>query len=191
MSGEGGRPTNPRTTGANHVNGDKSSNSNGIRPVERVLARLEGVRRAGTDSWQARCTAHEDIHPSLSIKEAADGTVLLRCRAGCGTADIVRNAGLAWVDLFPAGDRERQRPRKWMGIIPIAAHGRPAFVSFDDDLVAAWLGELGRLAYVRNRLDSPGLAALSTLAGACGSSKAAMRQALAAAIAGDAGGDAA
>jgi len=57
--------------------------------------------------------------------------------------------------------------------------------------VARLLGEVGRSAYALNRLDRRALAALSTLAGAAGSSKVAMREALAAAIAGDAGGTAA
>lgn len=52
--------------------------------------------------------------------------------------------------------------------------------------VAGLLGELGRLAYTRDRLDARALAALSTLAGACGSSKVVMREALAVAIARDA-----
>jgi hypothetical protein len=57
--------------------------------------------------------------------------------------------------------------------------------------VAGLLGEVGRSAYALNRLDARALAALSTLAGAAGSSKASMREALAAAIAGDADGGAA
>lgn len=57
--------------------------------------------------------------------------------------------------------------------------------------VAGLLGEVGRSAYALNRLDARALAALSQLAGAAGSSKVAMREALAAAIAGDAGGGAA
>lgn len=157
-----------------------------LRPIDRVLARLEGVRRSG-DSFVARCTTHEDVHPSLNIKETADGTVLLRCHAGCSTADIVRNAGLAWVDLFPAGSRERRRPRLWMGLTPMNSSGRPALESFGDDRVSALLAEVGRLAYTRDRLDARALSALSTLAGACGSSKASMRDHLAVAIAGDAG----
>jgi hypothetical protein len=179
--------TGPQPTIAtNDDNLANPSSSNEMRPVERVLGRLEQVRQVTVDSWVARCTSHEDQHPSLSIKETPDGTVLVRCRAGCSSADIVRNAGLAWADLFPAGSRERQRPRRWMGAVPIAAHGRPALVSFGDDVVAAWLGELGRLAYTRNRLDKAALMALNTLAGACGSSKVAVREHLAAAIAGDA-----
>jgi len=134
-------------------------------PIDRVLAHLEGARRVG-DSWIARCTTHEDSHPSLSIKEATDGTVLLHCRAGCSTADIVRNAGLAWVDLFPPGDRERRRPRTWAGVVPMAGHGRPAFASFGDPVTACMLAELARLARVRGRLDVQVAGALRLIAAA-------------------------
>lgn len=47
-----------------------------------VLGRLAGVRRCGTQ-WVARCPAHEDREPSLSVALAADGRVLLHCFAGC------------------------------------------------------------------------------------------------------------
>jgi putative DNA primase/helicase len=46
------------------------------------LARdLRGRRRAG--GWIARCPAHRDLTPSLSITETADGRLLLHCFAGC------------------------------------------------------------------------------------------------------------
>jgi hypothetical protein len=57
--------------------------------------------------------------------------------------------------------------------------------------IAGLLGEVGRSAYVLDRLDARTLSALSYLAGAAGSSKVDMREALAAAIAGDADGGAA
>ena len=53
-----------------------------------VLARLEGVRRHG-DHYMARCPAHEDRTPSLSIAQGARGRVLLYCHAGCAYPDIV------------------------------------------------------------------------------------------------------
>lgn len=49
----------------------------------------------------ARCPAHEDRSPSLSIKETQDGKVLLHCFGGCGAADVVAAAGLTLSDLFP------------------------------------------------------------------------------------------
>jgi len=38
----------------------------------------------------ARCPAHEDRHPSLSLADGNDGKLLLRCHKGCDFEDIVR-----------------------------------------------------------------------------------------------------
>lgn len=69
--------------------------------AEIILDRLEGIRQAGDGRWMAKCPAHEDRSPSLSIRETSDGTVLIRCFAGCGAADVVAAVGLALADLFP------------------------------------------------------------------------------------------
>jgi hypothetical protein len=42
------------------------------------IAKVLGGRRAGA-SWMARCPAHNDRDPNLSIRQAEDGTVLVRC----------------------------------------------------------------------------------------------------------------
>ena len=70
------------------------------------------------------------------------------------------------VDLFPPGSRERQRPRVWKGIVPMAGHGRPSFESFGDPVVADMLGEIARLAHVRGRLDPQVAGALRLVAAA-------------------------
>lgn len=69
-------------------------------PIEKVLARLDAVRETGPGKWTARCPAHEDRSPSLSISEAEDGKVLLHCFAGCSFDDIVTAMGLTQADLF-------------------------------------------------------------------------------------------
>jgi putative DNA primase/helicase len=46
------------------------------------IARALGGRKAG-GSWTARCPAHNDRNPSLSIRDVNDGKVLVRCHAGC------------------------------------------------------------------------------------------------------------
>jgi phage/plasmid primase-like uncharacterized protein len=46
------------------------------------LAHHLGGRKSG-HGWIARCPAHNDHNPSLSISEADDGTVLVHCFAGC------------------------------------------------------------------------------------------------------------
>jgi hypothetical protein len=73
-------------------------------PIDTVLHRLEKVKSTGPGKWQARCPAHDDRRPSLSIRETDDGKVLLKCWTGCGAADIVGALGLSLADLFP-GDR--------------------------------------------------------------------------------------
>jgi hypothetical protein len=60
---------------------------------------LFGARRNG-GSWMARCPAHEDSSPSLSIREGDDGRVLLHCFAGCPTESICSALGIKLSDLF-------------------------------------------------------------------------------------------
>lgn len=67
-----------------------------------LVSRLERARQIRPGSWTARCPSHPDRTPSLSIRETADGTVLLKCFSGCSAADIVLAVGLELHDLFPA-----------------------------------------------------------------------------------------
>jgi hypothetical protein len=64
------------------------------------FAALLDARRVARGRWQARCPAHEDRSPSLSIGEAADGRVLVHCFAGCTLAAVLEAAGLRMADLF-------------------------------------------------------------------------------------------
>lgn len=72
------------------------------RPIDVLLSRLEKVRRVKPGQWIALCPAHDDKHPSLSIAESGDGTVLLHCHSQeCPAAAIVAAVGLQLGDLFP------------------------------------------------------------------------------------------
>jgi len=51
----------------------------------------------------AKCPAHDDRTPSLSVCEGIDGRALVYCHAGCESAAIVAALGLQWPDLFPPG----------------------------------------------------------------------------------------
>lgn len=66
-----------------------------------LLASLENVRQTSTDSFIARCPAHNDQSPSLAIRETADGTILLHCFAGCSVHEICDAAGVDISELFP------------------------------------------------------------------------------------------
>lgn len=69
--------------------------------AELLLSRLDGVKDRGHGRWLAKCPAHDDRSPSLSVREADDGVVLLKCFSGCCVADIVAAVGLELRDLFP------------------------------------------------------------------------------------------
>lgn len=70
-------------------------------PTDVFLSRLDRVKRTSPSSWTARCPAHEDKGPSLSIREAGDSKVLLHCFAGCSVHEVVKAVGLQLEDLFP------------------------------------------------------------------------------------------
>lgn len=69
-------------------------------PIQAVLGRAQDVREV-VGGWQARCPAHDDDTPSLSITAGKDGRALLHCHANCDPADVVHALGLEWTDLFP------------------------------------------------------------------------------------------
>ncbi len=50
-----------------------------------TIARALGGRKAG-GGWMARCPAHADREPSLSIRDGDGNKVLVRCHAGCDQA---------------------------------------------------------------------------------------------------------
>jgi hypothetical protein len=70
--------------------------------VGALLDRLDGVKQTGHGRWLARCPAHEDRSPSLSIRELDDGRILLHDFGGCGTDDVLAALGLEMAALFPA-----------------------------------------------------------------------------------------
>jgi putative DNA primase/helicase len=52
------------------------------------IAKALGGRKAG-NGWTARCPAHDDRTPSLSIRDADDNKVLVRCHAGCDQERVI------------------------------------------------------------------------------------------------------
>ena len=48
------------------------------------------IASEGSDGWMsAHCPAHDDNRPSLGVKEDDDGTLVVHCRAGCATVDVI------------------------------------------------------------------------------------------------------
>ena len=74
-----------------------------MTPAERFVQRLSKVKgRNGT--WTACCPAHEDKSPSLSVREADDGRVLVHCFGGCDVHTVLGAVGMDMTDLFPERD---------------------------------------------------------------------------------------
>jgi hypothetical protein len=65
-----------------------------------LITRLTGVRNTGPDRWVAKCPAHEDRSPSLSITDR-EGRVLLHCFGGCETEAVLGAVGLRFSDIMP------------------------------------------------------------------------------------------
>lgn len=72
-------------------------------PVSDILNRLDKVKPTA-GGWIARCPAHDDREPSLSISEGNDGRVLLHCHAGCNIDSITSAIRVEPTALFPPAD---------------------------------------------------------------------------------------
>lgn len=86
-------------------------------PADTLLSRLDGVRQVRPGAWMARCCAHEDRSPSLSVRELDDGRVLVHCFAGCDAGEVLAAVGLELADLFPKRPDDHRRK-------PVAARDR-------------------------------------------------------------------
>jgi hypothetical protein len=76
-----------------------------------AIADKFNARRAGRGRFMARCPAHDDSSPSLSIREGRNGRVLVRCFAGCALDTVLDAAGLRMANLFagPPPSPEQRR----------------------------------------------------------------------------------
>lgn len=77
------------------------------------ISRLDKVRETSRGNWIARCPAHNDKNPSLTIREMDDGKVLLHCFAECEPHEILSAVGLDFDAVFPQrATHHRQRRRR-------------------------------------------------------------------------------
>lgn len=71
--------------------------------VDDFLSRLEKVRSTGHNRWIARCPAHDDGTPSLTVSEGDDGRILAHCFGGCAIESVVGAVGMSLSDIMPEG----------------------------------------------------------------------------------------
>jgi len=67
--------------------------------LDLVLAKLDKVRKQSGTSYVARCPAHDDHNPSLSVTTGKTQPVILNCHAGCHVEDVMAALALSWADI--------------------------------------------------------------------------------------------
>ncbi|MBL8864818.1 MAG: DUF3987 domain-containing protein [Planctomycetia bacterium] len=111
-----------------------------------MLSRLECVKPNGEGKYIARCPAHDDGNPSLSIGIGDDNKVLLHCFAGCTSDAITKAIGFTTRDLFTSKNGH--------------ANGKPksAARSFNSmgEAIAEYEKQLGRTKAIWNYYDADG-----------------------------------
>lgn len=118
-----------------------------------ILPRLERVKPAGKGHWMARCPAHQDRSPSLSISER-EGRLLVHCFGGCDVLSVLQAVGLDYAALYP--------PRESSGRPLLGGTGIPAHVALrclHDEAVLILVA--GRAVADGKKLDDASLRRLS------------------------------
>jgi hypothetical protein len=114
------------------------------------IAGMFGGRRSG-EGWIARCPAHPDRHPSLSIRKGNGDKTILHCFGGCTTPKVLAASGLRMRDLFvgrPPSPLERrkalalQEAQQRRAKMLSRAEGEAADEVRWSHLTATWLGAM-------------------------------------------------
>ena len=81
--------------------------------LQRVVDALDAngcnPRKTGT-GWSARCPAHDDKNPSLSVSEGEHQPVVLYCQAGCTPEAVLQALGMTLADVCE--DSKIARPNR-------------------------------------------------------------------------------
>jgi hypothetical protein len=80
--------------------------------AEALLSHLDSVKRTGVDRWLARCPAHKDKRPSLSVREIDGERVLVHCWSGCAVGDVLAAVGLTFEALYPERPSHHAKPER-------------------------------------------------------------------------------
>ena len=75
------------------------------------IVAITQAKQSGS-SWVAKCKAHDDHSPSLSLSEGDDGRTLFTCHVGCDREAILSAFGLTWADVLPE-TKAKSRETSW------------------------------------------------------------------------------
>ena len=127
--------------------------------VEKLLSRLQRVKRTGLGKWIASCPTREDKSPSLAIRETDDGRILLHDHGGDSVEAILGAVGLSFADLFPdkpgAFGKPIRRPFSASDVLSMVAFESSVAVIVVHDLLrrnSATAKDLDRLLVAAQRL---------------------------------------
>ncbi|MBN3584958.1 hypothetical protein JYB64_21430, partial [Algoriphagus aestuarii] len=70
-----------------------------MRDFNEFLERFPHIVREGQNAV-VNCPAHDDQRPSLALAVTDEGRLLMTCRAGCETKDVLEKLGMRERDLF-------------------------------------------------------------------------------------------
>lgn len=123
-----------------------------------LLSRLDEVRRTGPGRWSARCPAHADKSPSLSVRELDDGRVLVHDFGGCSVHDVLASVGLDMTALFPekrapgAGAKRERKPWSSFDLLRLASFEAHIVALITSDMLAGREADRPRLLEAVRRL---------------------------------------
>jgi len=127
--------------------------------ADKLLSRLQRVKRTGPGKWIASCPTREDKSPSLAIREMDDGTVLLHDFGGDSVEAILGAVGLSFSDLYPdkpgAIGKPVKRPFNASDVLALVAFESAVAVVVISDVVnndGATEEDLERLLVAAQRL---------------------------------------
>jgi 2C-methyl-D-erythritol 2,4-cyclodiphosphate synthase len=110
-------------------------------PIDKVLSRLERVKRTGDGRYMAASPARKDRTPSLSIRELSDGRVLLHDFGGSTLEQLLSAMGLDIGDLFPDTPTQHTSARRERIAAP---HELLALAAFEASVVAVIAADMLR-----------------------------------------------
>jgi hypothetical protein len=76
--------------------------------IDEAADLFEGVRWRGTQRFTARCPAHKDRSPSLSVREGHT-SIMVKCFAGCTFLEVAAAVGVQPIDFKIGGGSSEQR----------------------------------------------------------------------------------
>jgi hypothetical protein len=124
-----------------------------MTPIELLLSRLQGVKKT-KDGWIARCPAHDDRKPSLSIAQGENGFPVIWCHARCESSAVIAAIGLTWAELRESKDGQAPR-RNGKSRAEKAKPKEPAFAAAED-AIAALERQYGKLSAKWTYYDATG-----------------------------------